>query len=60
MKTLALTLAALAGAATFALPASAALPCRDLTMTIPECTRPVRDKIQHLCFPPNPADPYGC
>lgn len=60
MKTLALALAAVAGAATFAVPASAALPCQDLTMSIPECTRPLRDKLQHLCFPPDASDPYGC
>lgn len=60
MRTLPLALAALAAAGTFAVPAAAALPCRDLTTAIRECTSPLRDRLEHLCFPPEPSDPYGC
>jgi len=60
VKTFALALAAAAALSVPVAPASAALPCRDLTMTIPQCTEPLRDKLQHLCFPPNPDNLYGC
>ena len=59
MRPLALLLAAAFAAPVLSAPASA-LPCRDFTMTVPECTEPLRDRLQHLCFPPDPADPYGC
>lgn len=62
MKTIALALPALAAlaAATFAAPAAAALPCRDLTMPVTECVTPLSDRLEHLCFPPDASDPYGC
>ncbi|HEX8003513.1 MAG TPA: hypothetical protein VF519_12535 [Mycobacteriales bacterium] len=39
-------------------PPAQAVPCVDTT--VPECTKPLRDKLVHLCFPPDVADPYGC
>jgi hypothetical protein len=50
-KPLALSALVLAAAATFATPASAELPCRDFTMTVPQCTEPLRHKLETLCVP---------
>jgi hypothetical protein len=50
-KPLALSVLALVASATFAPPATAALPCRDLTMTVPQCTQPLRDRLENLCVP---------
>jgi len=50
-KPLALSALVLAAAATFAQPASAELPCHDFTMTVPECTAPLRHKLEDLCVP---------
>lgn len=57
-RTLALAAVAVAAAASFAQPATAA-PC-DLPYQTRPCLDPIRYKLEHLCFPPNPADLYGC
>lgn len=52
-----LLLATAAAAAALAVPAHA-YPCEG--MSVPQCTSPLRYKLEHLCFPPNASDPYGC
>ena len=41
--------------ASFAAPASA-LPCHDFTMTVAECTAPLRHRLEDFCVP----DVIGC
>jgi hypothetical protein len=58
----ALAAAALASATLYSGTSSAALPCNDLQTPLAQClvNSSAVKRLQHLCFPPDVNDPYGC